>query len=101
MGRMKRTGKGRRFRIFSLALFAFWTILPLRAQVFELNGGASSLYDAQGATLTARGPSFDASLGAGLVDGKFVGGCDIIRELHETGELEPMVKAAVGASAQQ
>src|ERR1700674_5532159 len=35
------------------------------------------------------------------IDGKFVGGCDIIRELHESGELEPMVKAAVGASAQQ
>ena len=35
------------------------------------------------------------------IDGKFVGGCDIIREMHESGELEPMVKAAVGASAQQ
>jgi monothiol glutaredoxin len=35
------------------------------------------------------------------VDGKFVGGCDIIREMHETGELEPLVKAAVGASALQ
>ena len=35
------------------------------------------------------------------VDGKFVGGCDIIRELHETGELEPMVKAALGGTAQQ
>src|SRR5215470_20426931 len=30
------------------------------------------------------------------IDGKFVGGCDIIRELHESGELEPLVKAAVG-----
>jgi len=84
MGRMKRTGKGRRFRIFSLALFAFWTILPLRAQVFELNGGASSLYDAQGATLTARGPSFDASLGAGLVDGKFVGGANLTKKIGDT-----------------
>ena len=35
------------------------------------------------------------------VDGKFVGGCDIIREMHETGELETLVKAAVGASALQ
>jgi monothiol glutaredoxin len=33
------------------------------------------------------------------IDGKFVGGCDIIRELHESGELEPMVKAALGATA--
>jgi monothiol glutaredoxin len=35
------------------------------------------------------------------IDGKFVGGCDIIREMHESGELEPLVKAAVGASASQ
>src|SRR5258707_12220258 len=35
------------------------------------------------------------------IDDKFVGGCDIIRELHETVELEPLVKAATGASAQQ
>src|SRR5271168_4911680 len=33
------------------------------------------------------------------IDGKFVGGCDIIRELHESGELAPLVKAA--AAAQQ
>jgi monothiol glutaredoxin len=33
------------------------------------------------------------------IDGKFVGGCDIIRELQESGELEPMVKAAIGADA--
>jgi len=35
------------------------------------------------------------------IGGKFVGGCDIIRELHESGELEPMVKAALGATANQ
>lgn len=33
------------------------------------------------------------------IDGKFVGGADIIRELYETGELEPMVKAATLESA--
>ena len=35
------------------------------------------------------------------INGKFVGGCDIVRELYESGELEPMVKQAacgVGAS---
>jgi len=34
------------------------------------------------------------------INGKFVGGCDIIRELHESGELEPMVKAALSETAQ-
>lgn len=29
------------------------------------------------------------------IDGKFVGGCDILHELHERGELEAMLKAAV------
>jgi monothiol glutaredoxin len=28
------------------------------------------------------------------IDGKFIGGCDIIRELHETGELQTIVKAS-------
>ena len=32
------------------------------------------------------------------VDGKFVGGCDIVREMYESGELEPLVKAAVEAA---
>jgi monothiol glutaredoxin len=26
------------------------------------------------------------------VDGKLVGGCDIVRELHASGQLEPMLK---------
>ena len=29
------------------------------------------------------------------VGGKFIGGCDIVRELHERGELRPLVDAAV------
>ena len=28
------------------------------------------------------------------IDGKFIGGCDIIRDMYETGELEPLAKAA-------
>jgi monothiol glutaredoxin len=32
------------------------------------------------------------------INGKFVGGCDIIRELHENGELEPMVRESQGAA---
>jgi monothiol glutaredoxin len=33
------------------------------------------------------------------IDGKFVGGCDIVRELYETGELQTMVKSASGQAA--
>jgi len=31
------------------------------------------------------------------VGGEFIGGCDIVREMHAKGELEPVVKKAVGA----
>ena len=33
------------------------------------------------------------------IGGKFVGGCDIVRELYETGELQTMVKSATGQVA--
>ena len=35
------------------------------------------------------------------VDGKFVGGCDIIREMYESGELKELVQSALAQSAQQ
>ena len=34
-----------------------------------------------------------------FVGGKFVGGCDIVRELHARGELEPLVRNAATAHA--
>ena len=30
-----------------------------------------------------------------FINGEFIGGCDIVHEMHENGELEPLVKAAV------
>lgn len=33
------------------------------------------------------------------IDGKLIGGCDIIRELYETGELQQLVKSAPSQSA--
>ena len=34
-----------------------------------------------------------------FVAGELVGGCDIIVEMHESGELQPMIKEAVPADA--
>lgn len=34
------------------------------------------------------------------VDGELVGGCDIITEMHESGELAPLIKAAVSKVAE-
>ena len=33
------------------------------------------------------------------IDGKFIGGCDIVRELYETGELQELVKSVLSQSA--
>jgi len=33
------------------------------------------------------------------VDGELVGGCDIVAEMHETGELEQLIKRAAAAGA--
>src|SRR4051812_15638337 len=30
-----------------------------------------------------------------FIDGKFIGGCDIIRQMHESGELKQVVDAAL------
>jgi len=32
------------------------------------------------------------------IGGKFIGGCDIVREMHAKGELAPLVKAATAAA---
>ena len=35
------------------------------------------------------------------INGKFIGGCDIVRELYESGELGTLVKEATAESARQ
>jgi monothiol glutaredoxin len=35
------------------------------------------------------------------INGKFVGGCDIVRELYQSGELQTVVKQALGEAARQ
>ncbi|HZO82389.1 MAG TPA: Grx4 family monothiol glutaredoxin [Candidatus Binataceae bacterium] len=35
------------------------------------------------------------------INGKFIGGCDIVRELYQSGELQTMVKQALGEAARQ
>jgi len=34
------------------------------------------------------------------VDGEFIGGCDIVMEMHESGELEPLVKGEGAAKGE-
>jgi hypothetical protein len=45
-----------------------------RAQVLEINGGASSLYQTQGGSIILHGPAYETELGGGVIAGKFVAG---------------------------
>lgn len=64
----------------SCIVFQIAVVIPsLYGQVFEVNGGSSSLYQAEGGTLTARASSYSASIGAGVVAGRFVGGANLTK----------------------
>lgn len=34
-----------------------------------------------------------------FIDGKFVGGCDVVHEMHDQGELGPLVERAFGGAS--
>jgi hypothetical protein len=48
--------------------------VPVPAQVMELAGGTSTLYQATGASFTVRGRNYEGSVGTGVIAGRFVGG---------------------------
>lgn len=55
---------------WTLALmFLFVQILP--AQVFKIDGGTSTLFNADGGTITMKAPNYETSFGAGTFDGRF------------------------------
>ena len=66
--------------IGGVVLLAACSCHRLQAQVFEVNGGASSLYQAEGGNITMHAPSMDASIGAGLLAGQFVGGFNLTKK---------------------
>ena len=68
-----------RLRISWIFFLIVFTIPSLYGQVLEVNGGSSSLYQAQGGTLTLHGPSYDASIGAGIVAGRLIGGANLTK----------------------
>lgn len=66
-------------RLYCIVLLIVTLASRLTGQVFEVNGGASSLYQAQGGSLSMRAPSYRASLGVGTVAGRFVGGANLTK----------------------
>ena len=59
---------------FLAAFSLFFTALPVHAQVLEVNGGSSSLYQSQGGSILLHGAAYESEVGAGLISGRLVAG---------------------------
>ncbi len=71
----------RTFRMLVLFAAAWALMAQVRAQVYELSGGDSSLYQASGGSLSIHGPSYNTTLGAGYITGHFVYGAKVEKEI--------------------
>ncbi len=71
-------------RAWLIVIVLFASLSAARAQVFEISGGSSSLYQAQGGSISEKTQNFDASIGAGFLEGKFVGGANATRVVGGT-----------------
>ena len=54
------------------------------AQLLELNGGSSSIYQAEGGTLTLQGGAYRMDLSAGVVAGRAVAGAELLYRYKHT-----------------
>ncbi len=62
------------FSRLHLALLLMLLATAASAQVFKLEGGTSTLFNADGGTLTIKGPNYDTSIGAGIFQDHFQSG---------------------------
>jgi hypothetical protein len=60
-------------------LLSPWLQTSLLAQVFEVGGGTSTLYQASGGGVTVHAPSYDLTVGAGVIDGHLLGGAQMVK----------------------
>jgi hypothetical protein len=65
------------------ALFLTASVGSLCAQVIELSGGTSTLYQSQGGTITVHAKGYNASAGAGTIGGKFYSGGQIVKSFEQ------------------
>jgi hypothetical protein len=61
----------RRIAQFALTLALLLAVTAVQAQVFKIEGGTSTLFNADGGTVSIKGPNYDSSIGAGMFDGHF------------------------------
>jgi hypothetical protein len=70
----------RLFCISVLVLLVSLSLQPsLSAQVFEVGGGTSTLYQAGGGSITMHTPSYDVTVGAGSIDGHILEGARLVK----------------------
>ncbi len=55
-------------------LLGIFLAVPLSAQIFTLEGGTSTLFNADGGTMSVKAPNYDGSIGAGMYQGHFLMG---------------------------
>ena len=69
------------FRRFQLALLLMLLVTAASAQVFKLEGGTSTLFNADGGSITIKGPNYDSTIGAGMFQGYFQSGAVVHTKL--------------------
>ena len=67
--------------VATIAIAACYGSCQARAQVFEVSGGDSSLYQAGGGSVAFHAPSYNATLGAGMIGGHFTYGAKVEKEI--------------------
>jgi len=76
------SGQFRAFKLRHYFLFTLIAVAPLRAQVFKLQGGDSTLFNASGGSLDIKALNYDGTLGGGMFEGHFELGASLRTQIH-------------------
>jgi hypothetical protein len=66
----------------TLTLLAMLVVGSATAQVFKVQGGSSTMLDAEGGSVEFKAPNYEGSLGLGVLDGHFEYGAESRRMFH-------------------
>lgn len=77
-----RCGKKRVVLSCGLFFLLLATPGPLRAQIFHVQGGSSSLIDAHGGSVEFQAPNYSGAVGIGTINGEFSFGAVLRTEFH-------------------
>ena len=75
---MLRANSGWR-RVAQIAILVAMCSWGVSAQVLQLSGGTSTLYQSQGGSITFYSPNYNAKMGVGVVNGQLAGGATVNR----------------------